>query len=43
LLAVAVIAAIIAADPISKVLGLVANAWAGFGAAFGPLILLALT
>ena len=42
-LAVAVVAAIIAADPTSKVLGLVANAWAGFGAAFGPLILLALT
>ncbi|MFN3863532.1 MAG: sodium:solute symporter family transporter, partial [Erythrobacter sp.] len=32
----------IAADPQSEVLGLVANAWAGFGAAFGPLILLAL-
>jgi solute:Na+ symporter, SSS family len=32
----------IAADPDSKVLGLVAHAWAGFGAAFGPLILLAL-
>lgn len=42
-LAVAVIAAIIAADPDSKVLGLVSNAWAGFGAAFGPLIILALT
>ena len=34
---------VIAADPESQVLGLVANAWAGFGAAFGPLILLALT
>lgn len=34
---------VIAADPESEVLGLVANAWAGFGAAFGPLILLALT
>lgn len=33
----------IAADPGSQVLGLVANAWAGFGAAFGPLILLSLT
>lgn len=33
----------IAADPASEVLGLVANAWAGFGAAFGPLILLSLT
>jgi SSS family solute:Na+ symporter len=33
----------LASDPDSEVLGLVANAWAGFGAAFGPLILLALT
>ena len=32
----------IAADPDSQVLGLVAHAWAGFGAAFGPLMLLAL-
>jgi SSS family solute:Na+ symporter len=32
----------IASDPDSQVLGLVAHAWAGFGAAFGPLILLAL-
>ncbi|MGB3711183.1 MAG: sodium/proline symporter PutP [Erythrobacter sp.] len=40
---VAVAAIVIAADPNSQVLGLVANAWAGFGAAFGPLILLALT
>lgn len=40
---VAIAAAIIARDPESQVLGLVANAWAGFGAAFGPLILLALT
>ncbi len=40
---VAAAAIIIAADPESEVLGLVANAWAGFGAAFGPLILLALT
>lgn len=36
-------AALLAGDPDSQVLGLVANAWAGFGAAFGPLILLALT
>ena len=42
-LAVALVAIAIAADPDSKVLGLVANAWAGFGAAFGPLILLSLT
>lgn len=33
----------IAQDPDSQVLGLVSNAWAGFGAAFGPLIILALT
>jgi solute:Na+ symporter, SSS family len=39
---VAAAAMVIAADPESEVLGLVANAWAGFGAAFGPLILLAL-
>lgn len=40
---VAAAALVIAADQDSEVLGLVANAWAGFGAAFGPLILLALT
>lgn len=40
---VAAMAMVIAADPDSEVLGLVSNAWAGFGAAFGPLILLALT
>ncbi|MGO3004135.1 MAG: sodium:solute symporter family transporter, partial [Halomonas sp.] len=28
--------------PDSQVLGLVSNAWAGFGAAFGPLIILSL-
>ena len=39
-LAVAVIAILIAADPDSKVLGLVAYAWAGFGAAFGPVVIL---
>ena len=38
-LAVAVIAIIIAADPDSKVLGLVSYAWAGFGAAFGPVVI----
>lgn len=42
-LLVGVIAAIIAGDPNSKVLGLVSHAWAGFGAAFGPLMILALT
>jgi solute:Na+ symporter, SSS family len=40
---VAAAAMVMAADPDSQVLALVANAWAGFGAAFGPLILLALT
>ncbi|MEQ8411166.1 MAG: sodium/proline symporter PutP [Erythrobacter sp.] len=40
---VAIAAIIIGSDPTSEVLGLVANAWAGFGAAFGPLIILALT
>ena len=44
-LAVAVVAAIavaIAWDPDSSVLGLVAYAWAGFGATFGPLVLMSL-
>ena len=40
--AVAVIAFFIALDPDSSVMGLVSNAWAGFGAAFGPVILLSL-
>ena len=39
---VAIAAIVLASDPDSEVLGLVSNAWAGFGAAFGPLILLAL-
>lgn len=39
---VSLAAVTIASDPDSEVLGLVANAWAGFGAAFGPLIILAL-
>ena len=42
-LLVALAALVMAGDPDSRVLGLVANAWAGFGAAFGPMILLALT
>lgn len=42
-LLVSIAAIVIAADPDSKVLGLVSNAWAGFGAAFGPLIVLSLT
>ena len=41
-LAVAMIAIVIAADPESKVLGLTAYAWAGFGAAFGPVVILSL-
>ena len=41
--AIGVAAAVIAGDPDSQVLGLVANAWAGFGAAFGPLMILSLT
>lgn len=41
-IAVAVLAICLASNPDSKVLGLVAYAWAGFGAAFGPLIILSL-
>lgn len=41
-LLVAAIAIILAADPNNRVLGLVSYAWAGFGAAFGPVILLSL-
>ena len=40
---VAAAAIVIASDPGSGVLALVSNAWAGFGAAFGPLIILSLT
>ncbi len=42
-LLVGIVAAIIAGDPNSKVLALVSHAWAGFGAAFGPLMILSLT
>lgn len=42
-LAVGIVAAFIARDPDSNVLTLVSHAWAGFGAAFGPLIILSLT
>lgn len=38
--AIAFVAYFIAIDPDSSVLGLVAYAWAGFGATFGPLIIL---
>ncbi|MBC2602231.1 sodium/proline symporter PutP [Puniceicoccus vermicola] len=41
-LLVGVVAALISVNPGSEVLALVANAWAGFGAAFGPLIILSL-
>ena len=41
-LIVAVIAGILALNPEASVLELVSFAWAGFGAAFGPVILLAL-
>lgn len=41
--AVGLVALVIARDPGSKVLSLVSHAWAGFGAAFGPMILLSLT
>jgi sodium/proline symporter len=39
---VAVLAYIIALDPNSSIMGLVSNAWAGLGAAFGPTIVLSL-
>ena len=41
-LCIAVIAAFFARDPNSSVFGIVSIAWAGFGAAFGPLMLFAL-
>jgi len=41
-LAVAALAIWIARDPGSRVLGLVAYAWAGFGSAFGPVVVLSL-
>jgi solute:Na+ symporter, SSS family len=40
---VGLVAAFMADDPNSKILELVSNAWAGFGAAFGPMIILSLT
>ena len=39
---VAIIAAILASDPNSSIFGIVSYAWAGFGAAFGPLMLFSL-
>ncbi|MFO7931102.1 MAG: sodium/proline symporter PutP [Thermodesulfobacteriota bacterium] len=41
-LALAIIATSMAANPDSKILDLVAYAWAGFGAAFGPVVILSL-
>jgi sodium/proline symporter len=41
-LLVALVAIAIARDPESRVLGLVSYAWAGFGAAFGPVVLFSL-
>lgn len=41
-LLVAVVAVIIALDRTSSILSLVSNAWAGFGAAFGPVVLCSL-
>jgi SSS family solute:Na+ symporter/sodium/proline symporter len=42
-LLVALVAIWLAYDPENTILGLVANAWAGFGAAFGPIVILSLT
>ncbi len=42
-LVVAAIAIVLALDPRESILDLVGTAWAGFGAAFGPLIILSLT
>ena len=39
---IALIALLIAGDPEAQVLGLVSYAWGGFGAAFGPVIILSL-
>ena len=39
---IAVIAYVIAWNPNSSVMGLVSDAWAGLGAAFGPLVLMSL-
>jgi sodium/proline symporter len=41
-LGIALLATLMATDPQSQVLGLVGYAWAGFGAAFGPVIILSL-
>ena len=41
-IAISVIACILALDPKDSIMGIVSNAWAGFGAAFGPAIILSL-
>ncbi|AZG35603.1 MULTISPECIES: sodium/proline symporter PutP [Shewanella] len=41
-IAIALVAGVVAFNPESSVLGLVSYAWAGFGAAFGPVVLLSL-
>ena len=41
-LVIAVLAYVIALNPGSSIMGLVSNAWAGLGAAFGPTVLLSL-
>src|SRR5690606_11658018 len=41
-LVVAAIAVLLSLNPKESILGLVGNAWAGFGAAFGPLVILTL-
>lgn len=41
-LVIAVIAYVIALNPNSSIMGLVSNAWAGLGAAFGPTVLMSL-
>ncbi len=42
LIVISIIAAFLAADPNSSVFNIVSFAWAGFGAAFGPVVLMAL-
>ena len=42
IVAIAVIAALLAINPSDSILGLVGFAWAGFGSAFGPIVLLSL-
>ena len=41
-LIVAILSFVLSLNPKDSILGLVGNAWAGFGAAFGPLIILSL-